>query len=309
MTYLFGMTGEQEHYQRIIDQRIGYCIIALLALIMLAVTLICIDRIKNPAETRIIAFEQVGNLKIDDPVKLRGMDAGTIKDIQWRSDKILVTIETKSPISLHEGYHIDDRDIGMMGDRILMISDGDPAKPRIPKADTLTGEFHNGVSETVGLAWKLREIVDSFVVLSGKLLRGTPETPSFVARIGEVVTAADSATGSLTKTMERINDRFALAVDSIDRLVGSLSDFSRSAQTVLPRYSSVTDTTIKNFSKSMTTIDALTDTFTTYASRLQQTGALKRSDGGETLREKITSINSAIAHLKDGLLKFQVYLK
>ena len=93
MTYLFGMTGEQEHYQRIIDQRIGYCIIALLALIMLAVTLICIDRIKNPAETRIIAFEQVGNLKIDDPVKLRGMDAGTIKDIQWRSDKILVTIE------------------------------------------------------------------------------------------------------------------------------------------------------------------------------------------------------------------------
>ena len=56
----------------------------------------------------------------------------------------------------------------------------------------------------------------------------------------------------------------------------------------------------------MTTIDALTDTFTTYANRLQQTGALKRSDGGETLREKITSINSAIAHLKDGLLKFQV---
>ena len=303
------MTSEQEHKQGIIDQRIGYGIMALLALIMLAVTLVCIDRIKNPAETRIIAFEQVGNLKIDDPVKLRGMDAGIIKDIQWRSDKILVFIETKSPICLHEGYHIDDRDIGMMGDRILMISDGDPAKPCIPKADTLTGEFHNGVSETVGLAWKLREIVDSFVVLSAKLLRATPEGPSFVARIGEVVTTADSATGSLTKTMERIKDRFALTVDSIDRLVGSLSDFSRSAQATLPRYSSAADTAIKNFSKSMTAIDALTDTFSTYANRLQQAGALKRSDGGETVREKITSINSAIAHLKDGLLKFQVYLK
>jgi ABC-type transporter Mla subunit MlaD len=309
MTYLFGMTGEQEHNQGIIDQRIGYGIMALLALIILAVTLICIDRIKNPAETRIIAFEQVGNLKIDDPVKLRGMDAGIIKDIQWRSDKILVFIETKSPISLHEGYHIDDRDIGMMGDRILMISDGDPAKPSIPKADTLTGEFHNGVSETVGLAWKLREIVDSFVVLSAKLLRATPESPSFVARIGEVVTTADSATGSLTKTMERINDHFALTVDSIDRLVGSLSDFSRSARAALPRYSSAADTAIKNFSKSMATIDALTDTFSTYANRLQQTGALKRSDGGETVREKITVINNAITHLKDGLLKFQVYLK
>jgi hypothetical protein len=66
---------------------------------------------------------------------------------------------------------------------------------------------------------------------------------------------------------------------------------------------------MKTFSKSMAKINALTDTFSTYANRLQQTGALKRSDGGETVREKIISITSAIAHLKDGLLKFQVYLK
>lgn len=303
------MPTEQKQQQDRFDQKIGYCILALIALILLGVTLFCINLIKHPAETRIIAFDQVGNLKIDDPVKLRGMEVGTIKNIQWQSRKILVTIETKATLAIHDGYHIDDRDIGVMGDRIVMIDDGDGAKPCLPKSDTLIGNFHNGISETVGLAWKLREIVDSFVVISAKLLRGTPGNPSFVARVSEAVTSVDSASGALMKIMTRVNADFTSTVDSIDRLASSLADFSRATRDAAPGYASKADTALKNLTHGITTLSVLADTFSTYADRLKKTGVLDRQQSGTSPQEKIATLHNAVAHLKEGLLKFQIYLK
>jgi len=71
-------------------------LLLLLLLTLAALIWFGIRLLNNPQDLRIIAFEQIGNLRIDDPVKLRGIDIGTVKRIELLREKVLVFIETEN---------------------------------------------------------------------------------------------------------------------------------------------------------------------------------------------------------------------
>ncbi|MGB7567759.1 MAG: hypothetical protein WBM07_07860, partial [Chitinivibrionales bacterium] len=224
-------------------------------------------------------------------------------------EKVLVFIETQKPVIIHQGYRIDDRDVGLMGDRIVMIYDGDSAAPVLPITDTLAGSFHNGVSETVGFAWKLHDIIDSFTVISSQLLHGTTKRVSIVKQVNEAVNLTDSASCSIMKIAERINRDFNAKIDSIQQFITHLTTISKSASASTPGYLSTLDSRIGNLLTGVDKLDAMSDTLLKFAQRVEKTGGSEGPGGESHIKDKITALHDAIIHLKDGLLKFQIYLK
>ena len=309
MTYLFGMTAPPQNQQHNFDLRSGYVLLLLLLLTLAALTWFGIRLLNNPQDLRIIAFEQIGNLRIDDPVKLRGVDIGTVKRIELLREKVLVFIETQKPLIIHQGYRIDDRDVGLMGDRILMIYDGNSTAPVLLRTDTLAGSFHNGVSETVGFAWKLRDIVDSFTIISSQLLHGTQKRKSIINQVNTMADITDSASGSIMNFTAQFNKNFNAKIDSIEQFVSIITKFSKSAAASTPEYVSSLDSRIKNLVAGVDKLDAMSDMLLKYAERVEKTGGPEGSAGESQIKGKINTLHDAINHLKEGLLKFQIYLK
>ena len=121
------------------DRRLGYFILAILLLVIAGSIGYGIFFARTPEPRRVISFDMIGNLRIDDPVSLKGLAIGTIVDIRWRPRSVLVFIQPSQNLVLHKGYTVDNRDVGLMGDRALLIDDPNPAAPVIAPADTLAG--------------------------------------------------------------------------------------------------------------------------------------------------------------------------
>ena len=223
MTYLFIMEEQNEIIrQKKADRRIGYAILLFFFVSVLKLAVYVLYCTKNPEPVRIIAFNSTGNLKIDDPVTIKGISAGKISDIKWRKQNILVFIKTHKPIEFHYGYRIDNNDVGYMGDRMLSIDLGDIEAPIIPVTDTLKGNFNTGLSEFIGIAWKIRGIVDSLKAVSAKMLIGTPANPSIASQLKEIMTGADSMSLNLIKMTSAISKNVPNRIDSIDKKIKSL---------------------------------------------------------------------------------------
>ena len=62
-----------------IDRKLGYAIVCLIFLIGSAVLVYMLKPVFFPPETRIIAFDTIGNLRIDDPVRVKGILSGIDK--------------------------------------------------------------------------------------------------------------------------------------------------------------------------------------------------------------------------------------
>jgi phospholipid/cholesterol/gamma-HCH transport system substrate-binding protein len=308
MTYLFDMNATLHNPQENFDRLSGYVLLLLLLLIVTAIAFFGIRLFKNPLDLRIISFEQVGNLKIDDPVKLQGITIGTIMKIESHEQKVLVFFETQTPLKIHQGYHIDDKDIGLMGDRIVMIIDGDSVGPLIPKNDTLTGTFHNGVSETVGFAWKLRDILDSFTVISSQILHGTPKRKSLIKQVHEMVDITDSASSSIMNYTVQINKGFNATIDSIEQFVTQINKFSGSTAASAPGFLSTLEGKVKDLAIGVNKLDAMSDALLKYTRQAEKSGLAGLGNESQ-IKGKIDALHDAIGHLKDRLLKFQVYFK
>lgn len=208
------------------DKKLGYCILLLISIVTIAMTAYCVwIFFLHPKDIRFIRFSEVGHIRIDDPVKFKGVDIGRVKNITASQNKILISIETQRSLLIHQGYTVYMADIGILGDRGIWIVDGSVNNPVIAKSDTLEGMFYDGISEVLGSAWKLKDLVHSFKEAAMILLCGTPQKPSFNTQFLSIVTAVDTVSQQLHTLLTRIDT-------DISTKLPVLHDFSESADTL-----------------------------------------------------------------------------
>lgn len=294
--------------QKRFDRRLGYGILALMTAIILVCAGYGIYLANSPKIARIVAFETIGNLRIDDPVMLKGFNVGTIGAIRWLPKKVLVGITLRRRLDIHQGYHIDNKDIGLMGDRGLSIDAGDPAAPLVADNDTLSGTFHPGVSEAVGMAGKLYSVIDSFTAVSAHLLNGTSAHASFIRRMNDIVSAADIASRNLLEMAAAINKGLPRQLDSLDTLINGASRFSQAASNAAPQYLSDVEQLTATLQKNLQKLDDLSAKTQAMAKALDKTTAADTADLMASLQKKITTVHDVILHLKQRLLQLKISL-
>jgi ABC-type transporter Mla subunit MlaD len=291
------------------DRKLGYAIICLFLAILFVIGGYCLRPVLSPQQTRVIAFEKVGNLRIDDQVRLKGIAYGIVKKIDWTREKVFVTVQSRSPWALHAGYSVTTLDAGIMGDRMVMINDGPSAGPVVAANDTLSGSFVLGVSEALGYALRLRGVVDSLRDMADLLLLGDKQHPSFVAQTNGVIRTADSLSKSLVRFASTAESAVSSGLDSIDNIVKTASQLSQSAAVSAPEFLSMLDKQVTKTAALVASIDSAADRLLgTSAGLSRKDNVLWRNDL-EHLTGNLVVVQKAIADIQLELLQFKTFLR
>lgn len=203
------------------DRVLGYFIIVALFLFLLSPVSYLIWKSSSPVETRTIQFEQInslGFLNFQDPVRVRGVEIGSIRSIYNRDHKTFVVIETHNPVRLHKNYNITVTAKGLMGDRFLAINPGDTNTELIDKKKILNGNFQLGPTEAVAYAEQLRSEISRLTALTKEFKYGTAGSSSFISRFNGAMDDFDSLSVSVMA--------FSTGLDEdLNNSLDSLSDF------------------------------------------------------------------------------------
>jgi ABC-type transporter Mla subunit MlaD len=290
------------------DRKLGYTILFFFLLILIAGMGFVFQALFIPGETRIIAFSEIGNLRLEDGVRIRGIVLGTVKKIDRTHEKVFVSIQCSRPVKIHRGYSVVNVDQGVMGDRILRISCGDSATPLIPAQDTLAGTFYPGVSEAMSYAYLLRDVVDTLVFYSDQMLHGTSARKSLVVQVMGIISAADSLSRVFLYATRDFNAGLSHQLDSIDALVNKTAHFSSSVAATTPEYFDNLSIMVGRLSGLVTTLDTTVSALHTMASGLQKPDNILWGRDADNVRKKLVELQEIIVTIQKRMLQFKTYI-
>jgi len=239
------------------DRKLGYAIIGLFLIMFCMAFAYLLQPILHPPHSCAIVFKQVGNLRIEDQVRVQGVVAGTVKKISLKNNQVVVNVQTREKLSLHSGFSIVTMDAGIMGDRMIMIDCGDSARP-LYNADTFPGEFYPGVSEALNHVGRLQEIIDSIKQMSASLLHGTARKPSLVSQANAMVKEIDALSKKYQRIAQTANGSISSAIDTVDLIVHQTALLSNAVAVSAPEYIDMLNRKMESINKLLLTIDTVT---------------------------------------------------
>ena len=97
---------------------------------------------------RTVYADNIGNLKIDNPVKVAGVAVGMVRSIGREGNKALLRVKMRDDLDIRTDYALLNMDVGLMGDRILVLVPGKSGEP-LPADAPLNARFLNGIAEGI----------------------------------------------------------------------------------------------------------------------------------------------------------------
>ncbi len=182
-------------------------------------------------------FKDVGGLIAGSPVRLAGVEVGTVSRIWFLSerDKRLVGVELKINTSVKDRIHADStasiRTMGVLGDKYIAITIGSADKPVLADGDFLTSietvEIFAYLERADKIVNNIQNITDSLNTFLTPLKEGGSgeDVARIIKNTDEIVTEIKDGSGTLhslvygetkngTNTMESL-DNSAKRLDSI----------------------------------------------------------------------------------------------
>ena len=98
-------------------------------------------------------FKDVAGLDDKSAVRIAGVRVGKVDGISLRPDGTALAHLALDPnVELHQGAIAQVRSLGMLGDKYVELSAGDPAAPRLPNGALLEGSSGTGFDDIAKLA-------------------------------------------------------------------------------------------------------------------------------------------------------------
>ncbi len=113
-------------------------------------------------------FNWVSGLEKHAPVRLRGVQAGEVKDVQilYKGDetKVLLTLLLKEKFKVREGTKAYVSMLGMMGEKYIELTDGPKGAEFLKSGSTIVGEDPAMMEELIELGKKIGEEVEATMI-------------------------------------------------------------------------------------------------------------------------------------------------
>jgi phospholipid/cholesterol/gamma-HCH transport system substrate-binding protein len=288
------------------DRTLGYGVIFFLVIFLLVPVIYLSNKMFRPVYHRTIVFDKVNTLSflhLDDPVRVRGIEAGKVRSISWKDNKTFVMIETGKQLSLHQDYRIFAEDKGLMGDRYVSIFPGrNDAQPVDPKA-LLDGIFLIGPTEGIARLNKLTRLVDSTAVLISVLQHGSSSKQSLPDRFNEVMRHFDSVAVSLTRILLKTERAVAGNADTISIMLEKAARLSDAMYTSIPERIVDVQMIIGKIEKVLIEADSLVASSGALVDRVEQMDSVTLLDDFKKLKAQLSMLRDGLNDLrKQGLL-------
>jgi len=274
-------------------------ITGLVALVLLLVGIAWIKDYRLGQKKRMLTahFEEVGNLSEGDPVSVRGVKKGAVKEVTLLDKGVRVDFEIERDVVLHPDAEIRIANIGFMGEKFLALDPGvepgafDPRKP-------IPGRFQSGVPEVISGA--------------GDLITQATELSS---RLNEFLDAVDPATMErASKNLEKMSAALSVTVDQNQAdLRQAVLDFKSAAhqiRAIASENSGQVGTSIKDFGTASRQLTELSSKLSVTADGLQRVvsrldnreGSIGKAIADSTLydelRETLRNTNDLVRDIK-----------
>jgi len=294
------------------DKRLGYIILALTLLVITAIVVYSFRVLAFVEDTRVLSFKRISNLRIDDPVEIKGKTVGRVKNIE--SDtlsnpmKVCVTVELKEAVTIHKGYKIYSFDKGILGDRRIVIETGNTTDPLIDSKDTLDGIFYPGISDVLGHAWKLKDFFITFKSNAGALLSGTEEKPSFIESFSSIIFEIDTISSKLYNAALLLNSELATGIDTLNSVIAAADSFVQEVKQVVPKSVTSVEKQIETLSNFIGKLDTMVNTLTDIVTRIKN-NELLYVDHITKLLDQLKEIQNLLEEIQAGTARLRLRIK
>lgn len=179
---------------------------------------------------RVALADDIGNLKLDNPVKVGGVVVGQVKRISRENNQARLLLRMRESVEIRSGYTLLNMDIGLMGDRALFLYPGDSGRIVLAN-EPLQVRFVAGIAEGIRNADQLGRIVIDLKNLIGRYSRADRSDDTlFTTRFWAVLGMLDRSTLALEKTITERGTAVNRAVSEIHALARGLKREVRHAR-------------------------------------------------------------------------------
>ncbi|MBN1306601.1 MAG: MCE family protein [Chitinispirillaceae bacterium] len=242
------------------DRILGYTVIGIVILFLFLPIGYLKWKSSKPVITRTIAFKGVKSLSfisVQDPVLLKGVEVGTVRNVSIEGTSALVEIETSRSITLHEDYSITVVAKGVMGDRSLSILPGDDHTPIISPETLLYGRVSIGPDDALSYMESLQSAVHTLATISEELKNGTVRRQSLIIQIRQFTADIDSVIKSILSLFSEIDTSLKQGIDSTVIILEETISLSRKINDGAPATITSIKTMLLSMDKVLTQVDSL----------------------------------------------------
>jgi len=184
-----------------VEFRVGLLIIAALVIFGGAIIWIQGYRFEQANYDVRVIFEDVGTLAKGDPVMVSGIRKGKVKDLSLVESGVEVLISMSNDVTLHEDASITVKNIGLMGERFVAVSQGE-AEELLDLTRPVIGRYDIGIPEVMGtmgeMITELRNLVEA--------IRGNVTSEENLDRISATIDNFEGLSHSLKDYVETNRD-------------------------------------------------------------------------------------------------------
>ncbi len=182
------------------------------------------------------AFDSVAGLDDKASVRVAGVRVGRVDGIGLDDGRALVTLLLEQPLELRQGARAMISNLGILGDKFVVLDPGPAGAPPLPAGAVLPGEspvsFDDALARLDGLAGSLQETVGS---LGGgrdsairRLLDSLEATSNEIGRLvadnrGQISTTVGhfaEVSATLSRELPRLADQMERVLGEIEGVVG-----------------------------------------------------------------------------------------
>jgi len=196
--------------------------------------LIWLDR--NPLNTLVLRFPEVGSLALEDPVRMEGTQVGQICGFDHDSlGRVLVYVQSPKPIPVRVSSRIAVKVKGVMGERFIEIGIGDPGDPLADTRQIIDGAFEMGPSEAIVymdlLAAKISELKD----IMARIRYGENGNRSFVQAFNDVANTVDTLVYNVLTGLGGMEEGLSSGLDSVALFVEQTAKLTSDVSVAAPK--------------------------------------------------------------------------
>ncbi|OGS33494.1 MAG: hypothetical protein A2293_10025 [Elusimicrobia bacterium RIFOXYB2_FULL_49_7] len=146
---------------------------------------------------RVVYAENIGNLKLENPIKVGGLAVGVVQSIAREGTEAKLTISLREEVALRTDYSLLNMDIGLMGDRALILNPGDTGS-LLASNEPLRARFIPGIAEGIRNADTLKIVILNLKELIQRYSSDDPRDPTlFINKFKSVLRVLEQSTRSL----------------------------------------------------------------------------------------------------------------
>lgn len=286
------------------DRFIGYVMFLLLIAASGTIVAVSIETLFARHQVRWINFGHIGDLRMQDDVKLRGVTVGTVSDIRLFGNRAFVQVELFHPIRLYRNYnlHASDSvvitaDKGILGERIIHLDPGDSSQPEIPVEDTLIGIYYDGVSDVIGQAWRLRDLLRSYRIIADEYLHGSETERSFVDKYHTILSSIDSTTLWILNKTILLSNGVEDGVTTLNKLSDTVSAIVHTVDSATPPILKKTESAEHQVDSILSATDPIIATLDSLSNVIKASPLISDNPEADELRKKITDLKKNLEFL------------